>query len=52
MDKTSSKRRRISEVVKGELSETTEVESKVTAVGRAEREHVSKKARADNERKS
>jgi len=52
MNKTSSRRKRISEVVKSELSEAKEQESKITAVGRAEMVHVSKQVREDNEKKS
>jgi len=51
MDKTLSKRKRISEVVKKELAEATERENKVSAVGRAEMAHVSKQVRTESERK-
>ena len=50
MDKTSSRRKRISEVVKSELSEAAEQESKVTAVGRAEMVHVSKQVREESDK--
>lgn len=51
MDKSSSKRKRASKAVKEELSETVREESRVNAVGRAEMEHVSKRARMNNEGK-
>ena len=51
MDKTLSKRKRISEVVKKELAEATERENKVSAVGRAEMVHVSKQVRTESDKK-
>jgi len=50
MDKTSSRRKRISEVVKSELSEAAEEERKVNAVKRAEMEHVSRQVREESDK--